>query len=119
MLLQQQTDSKNGNPYIWTHYNGQGQMCKYSVSGALRRISQADAFALGCVHSCRHTCATRLGMSGADAFTIMRIMGWSNVQIAMRYVHPTPEALGKAIGNMVDSTWFDKTAQQRGNAGRA
>jgi site-specific recombinase XerD len=36
---------------------------------------------------------TRLGESGADAFTIMRVMGHSTVTVSQKYVHPSPEAL--------------------------
>jgi integrase len=32
-----------------------------------------------------------LGEAGADAFTIMRLMGHSTVTVSQRYVHPTPE----------------------------
>jgi integrase len=42
------------------------------------------------MHSLRHTFGTRLGESGADAFTIMRLMGHSSVTVSQRYVHPTP-----------------------------
>lgn len=49
------------------------------------------------IHSLRHTFGTRLGESGAEAFTIMRIMGHSTVTISQRYVHPTPESLERAF----------------------
>lgn len=49
------------------------------------------------VHSLRHTALTRLGESGADAFTIMRIAGHSSVTVSQRYVHPSPESLEKAF----------------------
>ena len=45
------------------------------------------------IHSLRHTMLTRLGESGADAFSIMRIAGHSSVTVSQRYVHPTPESL--------------------------
>src|SRR5580658_1184529 len=45
------------------------------------------------LHSLRHTFGTRLGESGADAFTIMRLMGHSTVTVSQRYVHPSPESL--------------------------
>jgi integrase len=45
------------------------------------------------LHSLRHTFGTRLGESGADAFTIMRLMGHSTVTVSQRYVHPSPEAV--------------------------
>jgi integrase len=49
------------------------------------------------LHSLRHTYGTRLGEAGADAFSIMRLMGHSSVTVSQRYVHPTPEALERAV----------------------
>lgn len=49
------------------------------------------------LHSLRHTYGTRLGEGGADAFSLMRLMGHSSVTISQRYVHPTPEALERAV----------------------
>jgi len=49
------------------------------------------------IHSLRHTMLTRLGESGADAFTIMRIAGHSSVTVSQRYVHPSPESLEQAF----------------------
>ena len=48
-------------------------------------------------HSFRHTYGTRLGETGADAFTIMKLMGHSTVTVSQRYVHPSPEAMENAI----------------------
>ena len=52
------------------------------------------------LHSLRHTFGTRLGESGADAFTIMRRLGHSTVTVSQRYVHPTPESLERAFGRL-------------------
>lgn len=52
------------------------------------------------LHSFRHTYGTRLGEAGADAFTIMRLMGHSTVVVSQRYVHPTPETLESAVERM-------------------
>jgi len=45
----------------------------------------------------RHTMLTRLGESGVDAFTIMRIAGHSSIVVSQRYIHPTPEAVERAF----------------------
>jgi integrase len=45
------------------------------------------------LHSLRHTFGTRLGESGADAFTVMRLMGHSTVTVSQRYVRPSPESI--------------------------
>jgi integrase len=49
------------------------------------------------LHSLRHTYGTRLGEAGADAFKVMRLMGHSSATVSQRYVHPTPEALERAV----------------------
>jgi integrase len=57
-------------------------------------LKWSDEFVL---HSLRHTFGTRMGEAGADAFTIMRIMGHSTITVSQRYVHPTPETMEKAF----------------------
>ena len=54
------------------------------------------------LHSLRHTFGTRLGEAGADAFTIMRLMGHSTVTVSQRYVHPSPEAVELAFGRLME-----------------
>jgi integrase len=49
------------------------------------------------IHSLRHTFGTRLGETGTDAFTIMKLMGHSSVTISQRYVHPTPDTMERAF----------------------
>ena len=49
------------------------------------------------LHSLRHTYGTRLGEAGADALTIMRLMGHSSVTVSQRFVYPTPHALERAV----------------------
>jgi hypothetical protein len=40
---------------------------------------------------------TRLGESGAEAFTIQKVAGHSSVLISQRYVHPTPKFIESAF----------------------
>ncbi len=66
------------------------------------------------LHSLRHTMLSRLGESGVDAFTIMRIAGHSSIVVLQRYIHPTPEVVeraferlqlsGKCQGNQAETT---------------
>jgi integrase/recombinase XerD len=48
-------------------------------------------------HRLRHTFGTRLGESGAEAFTIMKLMGHSSVTISQLYVHPSPDTIERAF----------------------
>ncbi len=57
----------------------------------------SDEFVL---HSLRHTCLTRLGEAGADAFTIMKLAGHSSITVSQRYVHPSPESVELAFDRL-------------------
>jgi integrase len=48
-------------------------------------------------HCFRHTYGTEFGEADADAFTIMRLMGHSNVTVSQKYAHPSPEAMERAV----------------------
>jgi integrase len=62
-----------------------------------RKLEMPAEFVL---HSLRHTFGTRLGEAGADAFTIMKLMGHSTITMSQRYVHPVPETMDRAIERM-------------------
>jgi integrase len=86
--------NREGNPYVGTSLNHlHRDVCAPKVEGKRRPIFPAD-FVL---HSLRHTMLTRLGESGVDAFTIMRIAGHSSIVVSQRYIHPTPEAVERAF----------------------
>ena len=63
-------------------------------AGVRAKLKMTNEFVL---HSLRHTMLTRLGESGADAFTIMRVAGHSTVVVSQRYVHPSPESVERAF----------------------
>src|SRR5215813_3648619 len=52
------------------------------------------------IYDCRHTFGTRLGESGADAYTICKLMGHSNILVSQRYVHRTPERVETAFAGL-------------------
>ena len=60
-------------------------------------LGYSDDFVL---HSLRHTFGTRLSETGADAFTIMRLMGHSSITVSQRYVHPASDAMKATIERM-------------------
>lgn len=43
------------------------------------------------LHSLRHTCLTRWGEAGMDAFRIKKLAGHSSITVSERYVHPVGE----------------------------
>lgn len=53
------------------------------------KLSKVELFV---IYSLRHTFATRLATSpGMDAWTLCKIMGWSSLAVAMRYIHPSEQ----------------------------
>jgi integrase len=52
------------------------------------------------LYALRHTCLTRGGNSGMDAWTLARLAGHSNVRQSMTHVHPSDQALHAAIDKM-------------------
>lgn len=86
--------NRDGKPYLGTSLNHlHRDAFAPKVDGKRRPIFAGD-FVL---HSLRHTMLTRLGESGVDAFTIMRIAGHSSIVVSQRYIHPTPEAVERAF----------------------
>lgn len=48
-------------------------------------------------HDLRHTAASWMVMGGADLVTVSKLLGHSTIQMTMRYAHPTPESMKKAV----------------------
>jgi integrase len=86
--------NREGEPYLGTSINHlHRDACAPKVDGKRHEIFSTDFV----MHSLRHTMLTRLGESGVDAFTIMRIAGHSSIVVSQRYIHPTPEAVERAF----------------------
>jgi integrase len=62
--------------------------------GAVRRSGVSPPFRL---YDLRHTALTRMAMAGIDLPTLKELAGHSQIQMTMRYVHPTPEHKRRAI----------------------
>ena len=76
------------------------KVCRPLVTKGKKRVREyrfSEEFVL---YPLRHTCLTRLGEAGADAFTIMRLAGHSSVTVSQRYVHPTPESVERAFDRL-------------------
>jgi len=61
---------------------------------ALHRSGMKPIFRL---YDLRHTALTRMAMAGVDLPTLRELAGHANIQMTMRYVHPTPEHKRAAI----------------------
>ena len=53
-----------------------------------------------CIHSCRHTCASRLVNAGVDLYVVKEWLGHSSIKITERYAHLDPEKLATAMQHL-------------------
>jgi integrase len=84
--------------YVFTDESDIMPVSIWTLEDQHKRMRQALKLpADAVIHSFRHTFGTRLGETGADAFTIMKVMGHSTVVVSQKYVHPTPEATERAF----------------------
>ncbi len=60
-------------------------------------------------HSCRHTCASWLVMSGVPLFTVQKILGHSTISMTERYAHLAPKEF-KAAVNLLEKGIKDSRA---------
>ncbi|MFN0278668.1 MAG: tyrosine-type recombinase/integrase [Pyrinomonadaceae bacterium] len=51
-------------------------------------------------HDLRHTAASRMAEAGASPFTLMKILGHSDIRMTARYTHATDAALKRAVTNL-------------------
>jgi integrase len=75
---------------------------KKSFRSALRKAAIVDF----CFHDLRHTAATRMADAGADAFTLMSILGHSDIRMTARYTHATNSAIKRAVANLDTNSDF-------------
>jgi integrase len=62
------------------------------------------------LHDLRHTAASWMVEAGVDLVTVSRILGHSTIQMTMRYAHPTPENMRRAVEKLAERT--DQTRQK-------
>jgi integrase len=65
---------------------------------AIRRSKIERPFRL---YDLRHTALTRMAMAGVDLPTLRELAGHANIQMTMRYVHPTSEHKKAAMEKLV------------------
>ena len=75
---------------------------------AVRRSGVTPYFRL---YDLRHTALSRMAMAGIDLPTLRELAGHSQIQMTMRYVHPTPEHKRRAIERFEEVSLESKLAR--------
>ena len=83
--------------WIWPAPTRCGHVDRSSLKKQHRRALRISGVRPFVLYSLRHTFLTRLGESGCDAWTLVRIAGHSSVAISARYVHPSEDAVLFAV----------------------
>jgi integrase len=99
---------------LFTTPDGRRPLSRHTLNDQARKVREKLGLPWDCVaHSCRHTFGTRLGMAGADVFTIQAAMGHASVAMSQRYVHPTPDSLKRAVRGMLEFDQKQRKVQSR------
>jgi integrase len=92
--------TKAGRPeegWLWPAASKSGHVEPFSLKRQHRKALRLSGVRPFVLYSLRHTFLTRLGESGCDAWTLARIAGHSSVAISARYVHPSEDAVLRAV----------------------
>jgi len=85
---------------------GHVQDVKTAFKGACRRAGIKGLR----FHDLRHTAASWMVEGGVDLVTVSKILGHASIQMTMRYAHPTPENMRRAVAKLAEKT--DLTRQK-------
>jgi len=96
-------DMKREGEFVFPSMDSQGQVqpmrdVKTAFKGACRRAGIKGLR----FHDLRHTAASKMIEAGVDLVTVSRILGHASIQMTMRYAHPTPENMRRAVEKLGD-----------------
>jgi len=90
--------------WIWPALTRSGHIEPSSLrkqhASALAVVTRRKAVRPFVLYSFRHTFLTRLGESGVDPWTLVRIAGHSSIAVSSRYVHPSEDMVLNAISRL-------------------
>lgn len=89
--------------WIWPAETASGHAEPSTIKKQHRNALKLSGIRPFVLYSLRHTFLTRLGESGCDVFTLARIAGHSNIQMALRYVHVSEDAAMVAMSRLPES----------------
>jgi integrase len=97
LLARWEKQKKPAHGWVWPAATKTGHMTHDTVKKPHRNALTDSKVSPFVLYSLRHTFLTRLGASGCDAWTLMRIAGHSNISMSMRYVHPHADTIDRAF----------------------
>lgn len=86
--------------WVWSACTRSGHFEKSTLKKQHKKALKLSRVRPFVLYSLRHTFLTRLGESGCDVWTLMRIAGHSSVAMSARYVHPSGDAVLAALDRL-------------------
>lgn len=111
-------NSKRKSEYVFPSPKTGGRLD--NVKRSFRRAVHTAGIEDFRFHDLRHTAATRMADAGADAFTLAKILGHSDIRMTARYTHATDAAFRRAVENLDEKADFSNelvTKQKRQASG--
>jgi integrase len=93
-------DAKPEEGFVFTAGTKSGHVEPSTLRAIHRKAIQLARVRPFVLYTLRHTFLTRLGESGCDAWTLCKIAGHSSIAISARYVHPSEDAVLRAVSRM-------------------
>jgi len=90
------------NPETGTHLQG--------IAASFEKARDAAKLKGLRLHDLRHTAASWMVAAGVDLVTVSKILGHASIQMTMRYAHPTPENMRRAVERLGD---YQEQARQK------
>ena len=105
-------ERKRESEYVFPSPKTSGKLD--NIKRSFRRAVEKAEIKEFCFHDLRHTAATRMADAGADAFTLMKILGHSDIRMTARYTHATDSAVRRAVENLdANSDFGNELATKR------
>ena len=106
-------DGKPEDGFIFKAATKSGHVEPSTLRGQHRKATQLAAVRPFVLYTLRHTFLTRLGESGCDVWTLCRIAGHSSIAISARYVHPSEDAVLRAISRLETEQTANRLSESR------
>ena len=90
---------KGDSPYVFHTQNG-GVHSGNILTREFRKLARACGIKGASIHTLRHTFASHLVMSGADLYTIQKLLGHSSIKTTEIYAHLAPDYLKAAMSRL-------------------
>jgi hypothetical protein len=92
-----EAQGKPAQGWVWPAPTKTGHINHSTVKKQHKKALTNSKVAPFVLYSLRHTFLTRLGASGCDVWTLMRIAGHSSIAMSTRYVHPHADTIDRAF----------------------